>query len=163
MTVHPCSYNRFKFIVKIIFFSHGVRLSPLHTAATIWPIVPGPDDRWWLWSNWWNVNWHGKPKYSEKTSPSATLFTTNPTWPDSDLNLGHCGGKPATNRLSYGTAGIVKINLINWKIKYIEHNHNLLWNKTKRIHWMSFMLYSVGPAQKRLHTSGSKWFTIISH
>jgi hypothetical protein len=24
----------------------------------------------------------GKPKYSEKTCPSATLSTTNPTWPD---------------------------------------------------------------------------------
>jgi hypothetical protein len=28
----------------------------------------------------------------------------NPTWPDLGLNLGHCGGKPATNRLSYGAA-----------------------------------------------------------
>jgi hypothetical protein len=40
-----------------------------------------PDDRWgWLWSNWWNEDWQGKPKYSEKTCPSATLSTTNPTW-----------------------------------------------------------------------------------
>jgi hypothetical protein len=28
-----------------LFFSHGVRLSPLGTAATVWPIVPDPDDR----------------------------------------------------------------------------------------------------------------------
>jgi hypothetical protein len=33
-----------------------------------------------FWSNWWNENWQGKPKYSEKTYPSATLSTTNPTW-----------------------------------------------------------------------------------
>jgi hypothetical protein len=46
----------------------------------------------------------GKPKYSEKTCPSATLSTTNPTWPDVGSNRGHRGGKPATNRLSYGTA-----------------------------------------------------------
>jgi hypothetical protein len=48
-----------------------------------WPIVPAPDDRWWpLWRNWWNEDWQGKPKYSEKTCPSATLFTSNPTWLD---------------------------------------------------------------------------------
>jgi hypothetical protein len=27
-----------------------------------------------------------------------------PTWPDPDLNPGRRGGKPATNRLSYGAA-----------------------------------------------------------
>jgi hypothetical protein len=38
-----------------------------------WPLVPAPDDRWWwLWSNWWNEDRQGKPKYSEKTYPSAT-------------------------------------------------------------------------------------------
>jgi hypothetical protein len=26
----------------------------------------------------------------------------NPTWTNPDLNPGRCGGKPATNRLSYG-------------------------------------------------------------
>jgi hypothetical protein len=29
---------------NVFCFSHGVRLSPLGTAATIWPIVPTPDD-----------------------------------------------------------------------------------------------------------------------
>jgi hypothetical protein len=42
------------------------------------PIVPAPIDRWWLWSSGWNENWQGKPKYWEKTCPSATLSTTNP-------------------------------------------------------------------------------------
>jgi hypothetical protein len=43
-------------------------------------IVLAPDDRWWwLWSNWWNEDWQGKPKYLEKTCRcSATLSTTNP-------------------------------------------------------------------------------------
>jgi hypothetical protein len=82
-----------------------VRLSPLGTAATVWPIVPAPDDRWWLWSSRWNANWQGKPKYLEKTCPSATLSTTNPTWPDP----GRRGGRPATNRLSYGTAQHVMV------------------------------------------------------
>jgi hypothetical protein len=70
-----------------------------------WPIVTAPDDRWWrLWSSWWNEDWQGIPKYSEKTYPSATLSTTNPIWPDLGSNPGRRGGKPATNRLSYGTA-----------------------------------------------------------
>jgi hypothetical protein len=70
-----------------------------------WPIVPAPVDRWWwLWRSRWNENWQEKRKYWEKTCPSATLFTTNPTWPDMDLNPSRRGGKRATNRLSYGTA-----------------------------------------------------------
>jgi hypothetical protein len=68
-----------------------------------WPTVPAPDDKWgWLWRNWWNEDWQGKPKYSEKTCPSDTLSTTNPTWLDPGSNPGRRGGKPATNRLSYG-------------------------------------------------------------
>jgi hypothetical protein len=35
---------------------------------------------------------------------SGTLFTTNPTWSDLGSNPGCRGGKPETNRLSYGTA-----------------------------------------------------------
>jgi hypothetical protein len=34
----------------------------------------------WGWRSWWNERfWKGKPKYSEKTCPDATLSTTNPT------------------------------------------------------------------------------------
>jgi hypothetical protein len=58
----------------------------------------------WWWRILWNKNWQGKPKYSEKTCPSVTLSTTNPTWPDPDSNPGHRSGKPATNHLSYGAA-----------------------------------------------------------
>jgi hypothetical protein len=70
-------------------------------------IVPATDHRWWwLWGSWWNEDWQGKPKYSEKTCPSATLSTTNPTWIDLGSNPGRRCGKSATNRLSYGTAYI---------------------------------------------------------
>jgi hypothetical protein len=79
-----------------------------------WPIVPALDDRWWLWSSWWNEDWQGKPKYSENTYPSATLSTTNPTWPDLGSNPGRRGGKPATNRLSYGTAPYCNISDDGW-------------------------------------------------
>jgi hypothetical protein len=82
-----------------------VVLRPLGTSATNWPIVPAPDDRWWwLWSSRWNENWQGKPKYSERAYPSATLSTTNPAWPHLGSNPGNRGGKPAANRLSYGAA-----------------------------------------------------------
>jgi hypothetical protein len=57
----------------------------------------------WGWRIWWN-EWQGKPKYSEKIYPDATLCTTNPTWPDPGLNPGRRGGKPATKRFSYGAA-----------------------------------------------------------
>jgi hypothetical protein len=39
-----------------------------------------------------------------KTCPSATLSTTNRTWPDLGANQGRRGGNTATNRLSYGAA-----------------------------------------------------------
>jgi hypothetical protein len=52
----------------------------------------------------WKEIDRGKPKYSEKNCPSATLFTTNPTWTDPGLNPGFRGERPATNRLSHGTA-----------------------------------------------------------
>jgi hypothetical protein len=82
----------------------GARLSLLFTAATKWHIVPAVDDRWWVWSSRWNENWQGKPEYSEKTCPSATSSTTIPTCLDLGSNPGRRFGKPATNRLSYGTA-----------------------------------------------------------
>jgi hypothetical protein len=67
----------------------GVRLSPLVTSASIWPIVPDPDDGWWccVWSDRWN-DWQGKPKYSEKIFPSTVSSTTNPTWSDPGSNPG---------------------------------------------------------------------------
>jgi hypothetical protein len=60
-----------------------------------------------MWNSWWNENWQGKTKYSEKTCPNATLSTTNPTFLDLGSNPGLRGGKPATNSLSYDTAYIL--------------------------------------------------------
>jgi hypothetical protein len=66
-----------------------------------WHIVPASDDKWgWLWRNWWNKDWQEKPKYLEKTCPSVTLPTTNPTWLDPGLNPGRRSRKPATNQRS---------------------------------------------------------------
>jgi hypothetical protein len=79
-----------------LYWVHSARL-PLLAYCTF----PG----WlWGWRTWCNKDWQGKPKYSERTCPSATLSTTNPTWSDSVANPGHRGGKPATNCLNYGAA-----------------------------------------------------------
>jgi hypothetical protein len=67
----------------------------------------------WGWRIWWNEDWQGKPKYSEKTCPSATLFTTNPTLLDPVSNTNCHGGNPATNRLSYGAA-FYATNILHW-------------------------------------------------
>jgi hypothetical protein len=48
----------------------------------------------------------GNVKYLEQTCPSATLSTTNPTWPDLGFNVGHRDGKPVTNCLRYGLGNI---------------------------------------------------------
>jgi hypothetical protein len=50
--------------------------------------------------NWWQ----GKQKYSQRTCPSAALYTTGTTWHDQGSNKTRRDGKPVTNRLSYGTA-----------------------------------------------------------
>jgi hypothetical protein len=83
----------------------------------------------WLW-RWrisrWNEDWQGNPKYSEKTCPSPTLSTTNPTRPDPGSNPGRRGGKPATNRLSYGVAISTFSNIIYSMYILILSSHVLV-------------------------------------
>jgi hypothetical protein len=76
-------------------------LGPLGTAATNWSIVPSPGD--YDEGEIGGMISRGNPKYSEKTCSSAASSTTNPTCCP-DANPGRHGGKPATNRLNYGTA-----------------------------------------------------------
>jgi hypothetical protein len=73
----------------------GVRLS-LFVLRPLLAYCTSPRCR--VWRDWWNEDWQGKPKYSEKTCPSATLSTTNPTWLDPGSNPGRRDRKPATNR-----------------------------------------------------------------
>ena len=51
-----------------------------------------------------------------RTCRSATLSTTNPTWPDLGSNRGRRGWKPPTNRLSYDTVIAFSVYLHNWLI-----------------------------------------------
>jgi hypothetical protein len=52
-----------------------------------------------------------------KACPSATLSTTNPTWTDPGSKPGLRGERPATNRLSHGTAGLRVKKALLKKIK----------------------------------------------
>jgi hypothetical protein len=100
-----CQVSNFS---PFIFLGWGATVvSPLGKWAIIWPIVPAPDSRWWVWSSRWNENWQGNPKYWEKTCPSVILSTTNLTWPDLGSNPGNRCGNPATNPLSFGTARLL--------------------------------------------------------
>jgi hypothetical protein len=94
----------------IIIFS-GVRLNPLGTAATIGllyqPQMIDDDDCGVVGGI--KIG-KGKPKYSEKTCPSATLSITNTTWSDPGSNPCRRGRKPATNRLSYSMAQLTMEN-----------------------------------------------------
>jgi hypothetical protein len=106
-----------KFCKEIRLVRGGVQLGPLGLAATDWPIVACPGRLWW-WGIWRNEDWQGKQKYSDKTHPSATLSTTNPTWPDPGSNPGHHGGMPVINCLSYGA--VLGIMLGNDGIKWMN-------------------------------------------
>jgi hypothetical protein len=62
----------------------------------------------------------GKPKYSEKTCPVPLCPPQNPTWIDPGANPGLRGERPATNRLSHGTAFLFVMGTI-----LITRNRNI--------------------------------------
>jgi hypothetical protein len=106
-TLRPFYFIYILYGSLVIFFIRIVG-GGVHTGSTRhvghWMAYCTCPRRLWWWRIWWNEGWQGKPKHSEKTCSSATLSTTNPTWPDPGSNSGSRGGKPATNRLSYGAA-----------------------------------------------------------
>jgi hypothetical protein len=56
----------------------------------------------------------GNRSTRRKLAAVTTLYTTNPIQFDLGSNRGRCGGKPATNHLSYGIA-FVMLQSMNWK------------------------------------------------
>jgi hypothetical protein len=54
--------------------------------------------------SWWNDIDRENRRTRRKSCPSVTSSTTNPTWIDPVANPGLRGERPATNRLSRGTA-----------------------------------------------------------
>jgi hypothetical protein len=102
--VAPC-YNQLCYRVPPIHRKKkgggGIQLGPLGTAATNRHIVSAPGD----YDNGEIGGMIGRGNRScrKKTCRSAALSTTNPTCCP-EANPGRPGGKPASNRLSYGTA-----------------------------------------------------------
>jgi hypothetical protein len=84
------------------FFIYGARLR-LWTAATNGHTVHPPENMS-LKSEGGMILTGKYRRNRRKTCPSATLSTTNPTWIDPGVNLGPRRERPATNRLSHGTA-----------------------------------------------------------
>jgi hypothetical protein len=79
----------------------GVKLGPLGTAATNRPIVPAPGD----YDDGEICAMTGKRNRSTRRKPAPVLFCPPQTpYAARTLTPGRCSGKPATNRLSYGTA-----------------------------------------------------------
>jgi hypothetical protein len=83
-----------------------------------------------MWYSWWNQNWQGKPQYSEKTCPSATLSTKNPILSDLGSSPGRRGGKPTTNRLSGGRPFrlilMQLLGLVPWQHACATHKRTFL-------------------------------------
>jgi hypothetical protein len=57
------------------------------------------------------------------TCPSATSSTINPTWTDPDANPGLRSARPATNRLSHGTARYKSCFLMRRVVGIWEQTH----------------------------------------
>jgi hypothetical protein len=116
----------------------GVRLSSPGTSGTNWPIVPVPHVRW-VWSILWNENCQKTPNYSEKTCPSVTLSTTNPTWPESGSDPDSRSEKLATE-LWHGPGGKLNIErkLLLWLCK--RCNIARLWLSLGLNEWLTITL-----------------------
>jgi hypothetical protein len=66
------------FLIRIV--GGGVHIEcPRGTAGMYWRIIPVPGDCEDGEVGGMKGGWQGKPKYSEKTCPGATLSTTDPT------------------------------------------------------------------------------------
>jgi hypothetical protein len=65
---------------------------------------PGTVGYWWVNGYKASVEWYWQETLGEKPAPVPYMSTTNLTWADQVSNPGLRGDRPATNRLSHGTA-----------------------------------------------------------
>jgi hypothetical protein len=141
LRLHPYKRDGNFFLIGIV--GGGIQLGPLGTAATN-GLLCSPGWLWWR-RNWWN-DWQGKPKYSEKTCPSAALSTTNTTCCP-DANPGRRSGKPASNRLSYCTALMAKLLSILklYSVTFQNEDKMITYFDIKKttVSWIYFCLYFV--------------------
>jgi hypothetical protein len=117
-------------------------MNPLGTSASILPIVPAPDHRWWVWGSRQNENYPGKPKYSEITCPTPTLSTANPIWPDLGSKPGRRGGKPATNHLNMARPRNLNRSSLSMKKLQTFSLHLYTWSnsRTDNTRWFNQIL-----------------------
>jgi hypothetical protein len=70
-----------------------------------WPIVPASGDSKMIVEKQMEYRFAGETDVLGENLPQRHFCPSqNPTWPDPGLNPGRRGGKPATNRMSYGAA-----------------------------------------------------------
>jgi hypothetical protein len=91
----------------ILFASLSGRWSPAGSTRHIghWLAYCSLPGWFWWWSIWLNEDLQGKPK-----RPSATLFTTNPTWPDPGSDPGSTPGRRGGKNLS--CYSVLKVGLL---------------------------------------------------
>jgi hypothetical protein len=83
---------------------------------------------WWMWSSRWNENWQGNRSTRRKPAP---VLLCSPQMPhDLGSNPDHRGGKPATNRLSYGT--------VDCSFHRLFHVIVSVWRNDTLINWECF-------------------------
>jgi hypothetical protein len=90
--------------VTLRFFFLILDCEAIGTAATSCPIVPASSD------SEDDCGEAGETQVLGENLPQRHFCPSqNPTWPDPGLNPGRRGGKPATNRLSYGAALTLRV------------------------------------------------------
>jgi hypothetical protein len=62
----------------------------------------------------------GETEVLGENLPSVTLSTTNHTWKDPGAIPGLRGERPATNRLSHGTALVFSLSTLNTKLNQLS-------------------------------------------
>jgi hypothetical protein len=79
----------------------------------------------------------------EKTCPSATFSISNPTWTDPGSNPGLRGERPATNRLSHGTAlmNVCSNCMVKWQWTWNSSAVGKIdegrWSRWSRTQWQT--------------------------
>jgi hypothetical protein len=94
-------------IFRVFFFlflivNGGVQLGPLRTSATNWPLVLAPGD--YEDKEFGGMMIGRGNRILGENLPQCHFVHHKPHMTSRGANSGHRGGKPATNRLSYGTA-----------------------------------------------------------
>jgi hypothetical protein len=123
MNSSQSTYFNIIYVIKIFLLGEGHR-SRCYGRTTAFRLFVQPydeDEQFFyqvlqLMEHLWNEIDRGKPTTRKKTCPSATLSTTNPTWTEPGSNAGLRSGRPATNRLSHGTA-VIKVIVISFDLE----------------------------------------------